>query len=82
MVCREGIGPHRFWERDWRAAEEDEGDPVCSGVQYLAVEGGEEGDVRMELLCGVLKSLVIWRGMQSQSLGEQAVQGAFSRLSP
>lgn len=59
MVCREGTGPHRFRERDWRAAEKGEGDPVCSGVENLAVEGGEEGDVRMELLCGVLVSLVI-----------------------
>lgn len=59
VVCREGTGPHRFWERGWRAAEEGKEDTICSGVENLAVEGGEEGDVRMELFCGVLVGFVI-----------------------
>lgn len=59
LIGHERTGLDNLQSLGWRAAEVGEGDPICSGVEYLAVEGGEEGDVRMKLLCGILKSLVI-----------------------
>lgn len=59
-MCNEGGGaPIDSGRGLWRAADRSEGDSGCRREENLAVKGGEEGDVGVELLRGVLVGFVI-----------------------